>query len=150
MPGPAQSRGRPRSSVRVDRRGRGYHESMADEDLRPQPPEDRELRPQSPEDRELRPEPAEDRELRPEPAEDAGQAESAGAQSPYDPLAAGEVSAAAAAAPPPPKLPEVDSPPAEDVLDSVVSTEEIIEDAQSAEEILSQQPSVDELLGRDR
>jgi hypothetical protein len=49
-----------------------------------------------------------------------------------------------------PELPEVDSPPKEDVLSDVPSKEEIIEGAQSAEEVVAQQPSVDELLGRDR
>ncbi len=47
-----------------------------------------------------------------------------------------------------PKLPDVESPPAEDVLDGVPSTEEIIEHAQPAEEIVEQQPSVDELVPR--
>jgi hypothetical protein len=49
-----------------------------------------------------------------------------------------------------PKLSEIDSPPAESVLDGVPSKEEIIEDAQSAQEIVEQQPQVDELLGRER
>jgi hypothetical protein len=52
--------------------------------------------------------------------------------------------------PPAPKLPDVDSPPTEDVLHGVPSKEEIIEDAKSAEEIVEQQPSPAELLGRDR
>jgi hypothetical protein len=52
--------------------------------------------------------------------------------------------------PPAPALPEVDSPPPEDVLDGVPSTEEIIERAQSAEEIVEQQPSPEELLRRPR
>jgi hypothetical protein len=52
--------------------------------------------------------------------------------------------------PPAPALPDVDSPPAEDVLEGVPSTDEIIEHAQSAEEILKQQPGVDELLDRRR
>ena len=47
-----------------------------------------------------------------------------------------------------PKLPDVDSPPAKDVLEGVAPTEEIIEHAQSAEEIVQQQPGVDELLNR--
>ena len=51
---------------------------------------------------------------------------------------------------PAPKLPEVHSPPIEDVLHGVPSKEEIIEDAKSAEEIVEQQPSPVELLGRDR
>ena len=49
-----------------------------------------------------------------------------------------------------PKLPEVDSPPAEDVLAGVPSPEEIIEEARSADKVIEQQPSVDELLGRQR
>jgi hypothetical protein len=49
-----------------------------------------------------------------------------------------------------PTLPDVDSPPPEDVLDGVPSTEEIIEHAQSAEEIVHQQPSVDDVLRRRR
>ena len=50
----------------------------------------------------------------------------------------------------PPALPEVDSPPAEDVLDGVPSKEEVVEDAHSADEIVAAQPTVDELLGPDR
>ena len=49
-----------------------------------------------------------------------------------------------------PKLPEVESPPPEAVLDGVPSTGEIVEDAQAADEIIQQQPGVDELLHRDR
>jgi hypothetical protein len=49
-----------------------------------------------------------------------------------------------------PALPDVDSPPREDVLDGVPSTEEIIEHADSAEEILGQQPSVEDVLQRRR
>ena len=52
--------------------------------------------------------------------------------------------------PPPAKLPDVDSPPRDDVLDGVPSKEEVVEDAQSADEIVREQPSVDELLGDDR
>lgn len=51
---------------------------------------------------------------------------------------------------PVPKLPEVESPPAEDVLDDVPSKEDVVEQAQPAEEIVDDQPSVDDLLGRDR
>jgi hypothetical protein len=51
---------------------------------------------------------------------------------------------------PPPPLPEVDSPPVEDVLDSVPSTEDVVQDARSADEIVRGQPSVDDILGRDR
>jgi len=47
-----------------------------------------------------------------------------------------------------PKLPDIDSPPKEDVLEGVPSTEEIVEHAQSAEEIVDQQPSVDDVLRR--
>ena len=52
--------------------------------------------------------------------------------------------------PPPARLPEVDSPPPDDVLDGVPSKEEVVEDAQAADEIVSEQPSVAELLGDDR
>lgn len=52
---------------------------------------------------------------------------------PADPKTARDVA-------PAPKLPEVDSPPADDVLDGVPSKEEVVEE----------QPSVDEILGRDR
>lgn len=54
------------------------------------------------------------------------------------------------ATPLPPELPEVDSPPTEDVLADVPSKEEIVDQAVSAEDVIAQQPSVDELLGRDR
>lgn len=50
--------------------------------------------------------------------------------------------------PPTPALPEVDSPPAQDVLEGTPSTHEIIEQAQSVEEIVQQQPDTDELLRR--
>ena len=60
-------------------------------------------------------------------------------------------SVAAGPVPPPTSLPDVDSPPAEQVLEDVPSKEEIIEQAQSAEEIVGQQPSPEELLrGRRR
>ncbi len=49
-----------------------------------------------------------------------------------------------------PQLPDVDSPPPEDVLDGVPSTEEIIEQALPAEKIVEQQPSVEELVPRQR
>lgn len=52
--------------------------------------------------------------------------------------------------PGPPSLPELDTPPREDVLDDVPSTEEVVENAQTADEIVSEQPDVDELLGRHR
>lgn len=51
---------------------------------------------------------------------------------------------------PAPKLPDVESPPAEDVLEDAPSKEDVVEQAQSAEDIVDEQPSVDELLGRDR
>ncbi len=51
---------------------------------------------------------------------------------------------------PEPKLPDVDSPPPEDILDSLPSKEEIVERAQSAQEIIEQQPDPDELLRRKR
>jgi hypothetical protein len=47
-----------------------------------------------------------------------------------------------------PKLPEVDSPSQEDVLDGVPSAEQVIKDAQAADEVVKDQPSVDEILGR--
>jgi hypothetical protein len=50
--------------------------------------------------------------------------------------------------PAPSVLPDVDSPPPEQVLEDVPSTDEIIQDAQSADEILQQQPDVDELTHR--
>lgn len=49
-----------------------------------------------------------------------------------------------------PSLPTLESPPPEDVLDSVPSKDEVVENAQTADEIVSRQPSVDELLGRGR
>jgi hypothetical protein len=52
--------------------------------------------------------------------------------------------------PPLPKLPDIDSPPPEDVLDGVPAKEEVVEHAQSADEVVEEQPSVDEILGRDR
>jgi hypothetical protein len=48
--------------------------------------------------------------------------------------------------PTPPTLPDVESPPAEDVIENAPSTDDIIKQAQSAEEIVEQQPDVDELL----
>jgi hypothetical protein len=45
-----------------------------------------------------------------------------------------------------PALPDVESPPAEDVIEDAASTEDIIKQAQSAEEIVQQQPGLDELL----
>jgi hypothetical protein len=52
--------------------------------------------------------------------------------------------------PPAPKLPDVDSPPPEEVLDEVPAKEEVVKRARPADEIVEEQPSVDELLGRDR
>lgn len=49
---------------------------------------------------------------------------------------------------PPPKLPEVDSPPAEKVLDGVPSTDAVVEEAETAGDIVDRQPTVDEILGR--
>ena len=49
-----------------------------------------------------------------------------------------------------PSLPEVDSPPAEDVLDGAPSKEDVVGDAPSPEEIVADQPSVDEILRRER
>jgi hypothetical protein len=55
-----------------------------------------------------------------------------------------------AGAPPPPKLPDVESPAPEDVLEGVPSKEEVVEQAEPVEDIVKDQPSVDEILGRDR
>jgi hypothetical protein len=55
-----------------------------------------------------------------------------------------------AAVPPPPTLPEVESPPLEDVIDGVPSKEEVVENAETADDIIRQQPSVEEILGSDR
>ena len=55
-----------------------------------------------------------------------------------------------AGVPPPPSLPEVESPPRDEVLDAVPSTEDVVQDAQPAEEIVNEQPSVEELLGEKR
>ncbi len=52
--------------------------------------------------------------------------------------------------PPPPRLPQIERPPPEKVLDSVPSTDEVVESARSAAEIVDEQPSVDEIIGRDR
>jgi hypothetical protein len=54
------------------------------------------------------------------------------------------------AVPDAPKLPEVESPDADKVLDGVPSADEVVEHAQPADEIVDHQPTVDELLGRDR
>lgn len=53
-------------------------------------------------------------------------------------------------APEAPSLPEVHSPPPDEVLDSAPSKEDVIGGASSARDIVDEQPSVDELLGRDR
>jgi hypothetical protein len=52
--------------------------------------------------------------------------------------------------PPAPKLPDVESPPPEDVLDEVPPKEELVKRARPADEIIEEQPSVEELLDRDR
>jgi hypothetical protein len=52
--------------------------------------------------------------------------------------------------PPHPNLPEVESPPPEEVLDGVPSTDEVVAHAQPADDVVDEQPSVDEILGRDR
>ncbi|MBV9465915.1 MAG: hypothetical protein JO206_09810 [Solirubrobacterales bacterium] len=52
--------------------------------------------------------------------------------------------------PPAPRLPDVDSPPAADVLAGVPSKEELIDNTESAEQVVEQQPSVEELLGPER
>lgn len=51
--------------------------------------------------------------------------------------------------PPPPKLPEVESVPPEEVLDSVPSPDEVLGGVQSPEEIIDDQPSVDEISRRE-
>jgi hypothetical protein len=53
-----------------------------------------------------------------------------------------------ASAAPLPSLPEVESPPAAEVLDRVPSTADVVENAQSVDEIVREQPTVDELLRR--
>lgn len=52
--------------------------------------------------------------------------------------------------PRPPKLPDVESPAPDDVLDDVPPREEVVEQAQPSDEIIAEQPSVDELIDRDR
>ena len=52
--------------------------------------------------------------------------------------------------PTPPKLPDVESPAAEDVLDGVPPREKIVEQTQPSDEIIAEQPGVDELVDRDR
>jgi hypothetical protein len=52
--------------------------------------------------------------------------------------------------PPLPKLPDVESPPPENVLDEVPPKEELVRRARPADEIVTEQPSVEELLDRDR
>jgi hypothetical protein len=52
--------------------------------------------------------------------------------------------------PPAPKLPEVESPPPEDLLGDVPDKDELVERATPVDEVVGEQPSVDELLGRDR
>lgn len=54
------------------------------------------------------------------------------------------------AVPPPPDLPDVDSPPTHEVLDSVPPREDVVDEARSAAEIVREQPSVDDILGPDR
>jgi hypothetical protein len=48
-----------------------------------------------------------------------------------------------------PKLPDVESPPPEEMLDGVPSPEEVVEQARTVDEVIDEQPSVDEILGRD-
>ncbi len=54
------------------------------------------------------------------------------------------------AVPPGPDLPDVDSPPTEEVLNSVPSREDVVDEARSAAEIVREQPSVDDILRSDR
>jgi hypothetical protein len=49
-----------------------------------------------------------------------------------------------------PSLPDVDSPPAEEVLDGAPSKDDVVGDAPSPEDIVAEQPSVDEILRRER
>jgi hypothetical protein len=49
--------------------------------------------------------------------------------------------------PKPPPLPEVDSPPAEDVLAAAPSVDEILGRATPAEQIIDEQPAREELTG---
>ena len=51
--------------------------------------------------------------------------------------------------PPPPKLPDVEIPPAEEVIDQAAARDEVVERAKSAEEVVDEQPSVDDIVGRD-
>ena len=46
-----------------------------------------------------------------------------------------------------PALPEVDSPPPEDILDGAPSVDDIIKQAQPAKDIVAEQPDRDELAG---
>ena len=48
-----------------------------------------------------------------------------------------------------PALPDVDSPPPEDVLDGAPSVGDIIGKARRSEEIIEEQPSRDDLVGGD-
>ena len=52
--------------------------------------------------------------------------------------------------PAPPALAPVQSPPPEELLDSLPSKEQIVDAARPAEAIAGEQPSVDEVLGPDR
>ncbi len=54
-----------------------------------------------------------------------------------------------AGVPPPPKLPDLERPSPEEVIDGVPSTSDVVDDAQSADDIVGEQPTVDELLGDD-
>ncbi len=49
-----------------------------------------------------------------------------------------------------PKLPEVQSPSTQEVLDGAPSTEQVVQDAQDVDEIVREQPTVEDLLGNDR
>jgi hypothetical protein len=50
--------------------------------------------------------------------------------------------------PPPPTLPDVDSPPPEDVLDGVLSKDDIVEDATPVDEIVGERSSGADAPGR--
>ena len=51
--------------------------------------------------------------------------------------------------PPPPKLPDVDSPPPEEVLDGSPGKHDVVGRAKPADEVVDEQPSVDDILRGD-
>src|SRR3954465_4383284 len=52
--------------------------------------------------------------------------------------------------PPAPKLPTIESPPPEGVLEDVPSKDDVIKGVPAPDEVVERQPGVDEILGRDR